>query len=260
MLDIEELIALSHDASTLLHEVRDRDEVIQIRECDGLRWVYTGGHSLLSGFRPHAPAEPVFPNHRCMLCALLLCEQPGTVLNLGFGLGSFERYFHEHLPEVAMVSVDTSALLVQLSRDWFQIPASWPVVIESAHEYLRTSRREFDLILCDIFVGGTHAKCLLEPDFYAAAARRLRAGGVLSLNLAYESDEELLTILLALRESFANVLLTAVNDHGNVIVLASQEAPPHETELSRRAQRRCKNLRLDLGAELARFTHLPQRG
>jgi hypothetical protein len=259
LIDIDQLIALSSDPSTLLLEIRDGDELIQIRECDDLRWAYNGGHALLSAFRPKAPAELVFPHHHSMLCALLLCERPGAVLNLGFGLGSFERYFCAHLAHVKLESVDSSARLVQVSRKWFQIPARWPVIVAAAHKHLHASTAKFDIIFCDIFSGGAHAPCLYDADFYAAAAQRLNSAGVLALNLSPTSDNDLLDILLALRTHFAHVMLSSVSHHGNVVLLASDQRPQNDTELLHRARLRRDSLGMDLRECMQQFTLMAPR-
>ena len=41
--------------------------------------------------RRSAPADPVMPNHRLMLAAVLLVDTPKRLLNLGLGGGVFER-------------------------------------------------------------------------------------------------------------------------------------------------------------------------
>lgn len=259
-IDVNQLLALNSDPGTLLAEARDGNELIQIRECDDLRWAYSGGRALLSAFRPKAPAELVFPNHHSMLCALLLCERPGAVLNLGFGLGSFERYFRAHLAHVQLVSVDNSAILVQLSRTWFQIPAHWPVIIAAAHQHLHASAAKFDITLCDIFSGGAHALCLYDADFYAAAAQRLNSAGVLALNLSPTSDHDLLDILIALRAHFAHVMLSNVSKHGNVVLLASNQSPVDDAQLLQRARLRRDSLGMDLRECMQQFTRLAPLG
>jgi spermidine synthase len=258
MLNIDELIAIGAKADYLLHQQQSCGEVIRISEHAGLRWVHTSEQTLLSAFRPDDPANPVFPNHRCMLCALLLCAQPARVLNLGFGVGSFERYFQRHLPHISIESVDTNSALVELLQQWFQIANDWPVVIAPAHDHLLQSSGTCDLVLCDIFIGEKHPPCLFDADFYAAAAKRLHTGGALALNLSPESDDELLRILLAVRTSFANVMLTTLSGHGNVVVLASREAFATITELRRRAQRQHLTPDLVLLDDINQFTRLPQ--
>jgi hypothetical protein len=260
MLNIDKLIALGSIASTLRQQQQVGCEIIRICEHDGLRWVQSGGRSLLSAFRPDDPANPVFPNHRSMLCALLLRKQPVAVLNLGFGVGSFERYFHQHLPNTYMESVDTNSALVDLSRQWFRIPHEWPVIIAEAHVHLARSRRTFDLLLCDIFANEAHPPCLFEADFYASAAQRLCFDGVLAINLSPESNDELLRILVALRESFVNVMLAKLSDHGNVVLLASRETFPDTAELRLRAQQQRGTPGLHLLDDINQFTVLPQPG
>jgi spermidine synthase len=258
MLNIDKLVALGLDASTLLQQQQIGCEMIRICERDGLRWVQTSGRSLLSAFELDDPANPVFPNHRSMLCALLLRKQPATVLNLGFGVGSFERYFHQHLPNTFIESVDTNSELVDLSRQWFRIPHDWPVIIAEAHVHLARSRRAFDLVLCDIFVNDAHPPCLFDANFYASAAQRLCADGVLALNLSPESNAELLRILLPVRKSFSHVMLATLSGHDNVVLVASREAFANISELRLKAQQKRDTPGLNLLDDIAQFTRLPQ--
>ena len=257
MLDIDQLIASHHGPSTLLCEVRDGEEIIQICEHDGLRWAYTGGRAVLSAFRPKTPAQLVFPNHRALLCPLLLCEHSDTVLNMGFGLGSFERYFCASLPDLKVVSVDCSAILLELAQRWFQIRAHWPVIVEPAHAHLCASTARFDIILADIFYRDAHAQCLYEQEFYAAAAQHLNSGSVLALNLSPTSNDDLLEILHALRANFGKVSLSTITNHANVVLLASHEAATDDDAVPHKAQCYKDTLGIDLRDELSQFRRLP---
>ena len=259
MLNVNQLITLSREGATLLDETRDGSEVIQIHEHAGLRWAYCGGQSLISAFRPSAPYELVFPNHHSMLCSLLICEHPQAILNLGFGLGAFERYFDHYFPTLSIVSVDSSPLMVDLSRSWFDIPQSRSVAIESAYTHLRSSAHQYGVILCDIFSGDLHSDSLFESQFYAAIARCFKHSAVLALNLCPTSEQEFLKILMPMRDSLPYVLLTTITNQDNVVLLASREPLPSLTELNLRAQRCGNSMGFDISAAMDQFIPLPQR-
>ena len=259
MLNINQLITLSREASTVLHKTSEGSEVIQIHEHAGIRWAYCGGESLVSAFRPEAPYELVFPNHHSMLCSLLICELPKSVLNLGFGLGAFERYFAHYLPALNVVSVDTSPAMVELSRTWFDIPKSQPVVIEPAYKHLCSSQHKYSVILCDIFSGDLHSGSVFESQFYAAIAQCLNENGVLAINLSPTSEQEFLKILMPVRDAFPYVLLSTITDQDNVVLLTSREPLPSIAELKLRAQRRGNTMGFDISAAMAQYIPLPQR-
>jgi spermidine synthase len=255
--DVDEYLRLSKDSATLRYSTRDADTLIEVHEHDGDRWVYTHDRSILSMMRLDAPADPVMPNHIAMLAALLFRELPDSVLNLGFGTGAFERFFGDRLPHTRVVSVDTSATLVEVARAHFRIGQDWPVIIQSAGDFLRTNTQLFDFVLCDIFNGDSHPDCLYDAGFHADAARSLEPGGVMALNLSPATERELLDILVPIRKNFANVLLVNLVDYGNVVLFAMQHPPADIGEQSKRAQLLGTRLRLDLQHIPERITILP---
>ncbi len=259
MLNVNQLITLSRVTSTLLHKTTEGSEVIQVHEHDGLRWAYCGGQSLISAFRPKAPYELVFPNHHSMLCSLLVCEYTDAILNLGFGLGAFERYFGHYYPALDIVSVDDNPVMVELSRAWFEIPQSHCVVIESAYNHLCSSTQKYGVILCDIFFGDMHSNSLYESQFYAAIAQCLKPGGVMAINLSPTSEQEFLKILVPIRDALPHVLLTTITNQDNIVLLASREPLPSLSELNLRAQQRGKTMGFDISAAMDQFIPLPLR-
>lgn len=78
------------------------------------------------------------------------------------------------------------------------------------------------------------------------------------MNLYPQSEAELVAILLALRQSFAWLMLVQIPGHGNIIVLACTQPPPSDAELSQRASRIADTtLKLDFGELLKHLEHLP---
>lgn len=258
-MNIQEYLRLSNDKATLLHSASEGDCVFQVHEHNDCRWVFTGGASILSMMSLSAPAEPMLPCNMAMLAALLFSTPPESVLNLGFGAGSYERFFFDRLHGTVIVSVDTSLPLANIARTYFQIGRDWPVIIQTADDYLDTNSRTFDLVLCDIFSNDQHPHCLLTTNFYAKTARSLNPGGVMALNLSPVDEQELLEILVAIRHSFASVLLIKLADYGNLVLLAMQHRPPAREDMSIPLQNCIDQYQLDFSHILASLTVLPDR-
>lgn len=256
-MSIDTLLALTPEqrqAALIFDSAQDN---IRIYEHLGYRWLSTSDASIQSLIRLDAPAELILPNHVAMLSGLLIAAPLQRVLNLGFGIGAFERFLQDRLPTLEIVSVDNNPAIVELARAHFFVPIDWPVLIQPAETYLTDCTQHFELILCDLFDGDRHAACLFEPAFHRHAARSLSAHGVLALNLATGSEPELVEILLALRQSFRWVLLVKIPQHGNVVVLACRQEPPSDEELARRAAEHAARLKLDFSAVLTGLEHLP---
>ena len=245
-MNINEYLRLSQDKQSLLYTTDIAGEQLRVHEHKGHRWVCSGEQSILSMMLLDRPADPVLPHHVAMLAALLFCNTPKSVLNLGFGTGTFERFFADRFSTTDIVSVDTSEAVVQLARTNFYIRQDWPVILQSADEYLQASTQLFDLILCDIFSADEHPDCLRNADFYANTASCLKSGGVMALNLSPTTEQELLDILVIMRHSYAHVALVTLVDYGNLVLFAMQHQPVIIEDQYKRAKLLGDELQLDI--------------
>ncbi len=256
-MSIDSLFKLTPEQSAAAQIARTDQDGFRVLEQSGYRWLCTDDDSIQSIMRVDAPAELILPNHVAMLIGLLLADTPKRVLNLGFGIGSLERFLHNRLPALEIISVDASPVMVDLAREHFHVPHDWPVTIQSAEDFLHANVLTFDLMLCDLFAGASHADCLYDTRFYRDAAQHLSAAGVLSLNLSTDSEQDLIAILMALRKSFEWVALVTIPSHSNVVVLACRQPPPPQAALAQRAARDMALLELDFAEVLQGLEWLP---
>jgi spermidine synthase len=144
----------------------------------------------------YAPGRPLTESVWDALVAPLLWLPPPkrrSVLILGLGGGSAARLVRALAPRARIVGVERSAEVIRAARRWFDLDAlDVEVVRENARHYLVQSRRRFDLVIEDLFVGSTRTlrkpEWLLE-DGLELAARRLRRGGLLVSNTIDETAE-----------------------------------------------------------------------
>lgn len=239
--------------STVVFRDDSRAPALAVHEGDGLRWLSADGSPPQSIMRCDDPAALVMPNQRAMLAALALTGAVDRVLNLGFGGGAFERFFHAAAPDVTVLAVDHDQRLAALAQRWFRTPPETVVHTAAAEDWLAQHPYSADLLLVDLYAGVEPAACLDDPAFYRSIADHLQPAGICALNLAPASDDALLASLLALRPALPCVWLRAGGDHGNVVVLAARTEPtPPLAVFEPRAG-------LDPAHELAQFTRLPAR-
>lgn len=256
-LDLDTLFGLNTEQCRTF-QIADADQgKLKIYEHAGYRWLCTQDDAIQSIVRVESPAELVLPNHVAMLMGLLISTSPKRVLNLGFGTGAFERFFHSQLPATEVVSIDNNPTMVELARKHFFVPREWSVDIQTAEGYLEHVDLQFDFILCDIFAGERHPLCLLDASFYSTAAQRLTETGVLSLNLCPQSEPELISILLAVRQSFPWVMLIKIPRHGNIVLLACKHPPPADAVLAQRTEQLSKTLNMNFDGLLKQLERLP---
>ena len=89
-----------------------------------------------------------------------------------------------------------------------------------ARLYLERTRRRFDVILDDVFVG--NRRNIRKPDWLpdpglALAAGRLRPGGILVSN----AIDEAASVAREMRQLFANTLQIEIEDYDNRVVVGA---------------------------------------
>jgi spermidine synthase len=170
----------------------------------------------------YVPGSPLTgPVWDALALPLLLLPPPRrrSVLVLGLGGGSAARVARCIAPRARIVGIERSAEVLRAARRWFDLDAlDLEVVRTDARAYLATTRRRFDAILEDIFVGSARAvhkpEWLPEPGL-ARAARRLRRGGLLVSNAIDEAP----AVARAMRTLFPGALRIDIEDYDNRIVV-----------------------------------------
>ncbi len=231
---------------------------IEVREQDGLRWMHFGGIAIQAMLALEEHRHPVIPYQLNMLSVLLLHTSPGSLLSLGLGGGSFERFFSGFKPGMSLTTVESNPDVIQLQRDYFPVPESVAVIQSDAASYLSHSTEAYDIILCDIFELSHMPSCLDRGDFYANTFRSLTAQGVLAINLLPQSEEELLNILLAIRASFDHLMLLQLPDFKNVLLFCLKQEPPGTTQLQQRAEALLADTGIDLSHVAKDISKLPK--
>jgi precorrin-6B methylase 2 len=157
---------------------------------------------------------------------LLLPPARRRILLLGLGAGSVARAIRTLAPSARILGVERDDEVLGLARKHFGLDLlDLEVVSGCALEYLRCSRRSFDLIIDDVFVGT--ARSVRKPDWllgegYDLVRRRLRLGGLLVCNTIHETRE----VAGALKGFPGRILSLDVRDHWNRIVVCGRDLAP----------------------------------
>lgn len=156
------------------------------------------------------------------LAAPILALPPArrrSLLLLGMGGGSAARLARALAPRARVVGVEIDPEVVRLARRWFDLDAlGLEVAVADARSYLARSRRRFDVILEDVFVGGSrdvHKPDWLPEPGLELAFRRLAPGGILASNALDEAPE----VARALARRFPRVLAIGIEDYDNRVLV-----------------------------------------
>jgi spermidine synthase len=156
------------------------------------------------------------------LAAPLLLLPPArrrSVLILGLGGGSAARIVRALAPQAEIVGVELDGQVVRAAREHFDLDDLGIRVVESdAKSYLARTKRQFDAIFEDVFVGS--ARTIRKPDWLpcpglGSASKRLARGGLLVSNTIDESAE----VAAEMRRLHSATLAIDIEDYDNRIVV-----------------------------------------
>ncbi|MCU7853635.1 MAG: fused MFS/spermidine synthase [Candidatus Thiodiazotropha sp. (ex Monitilora ramsayi)] len=199
-------------------------QTISIIEHDNLRWMRFQDGSIQSVMLLQEPAYPVLDYNQALLSSLIFADNPGSLLNLGLGSGSIERFILSQLPEMELLSVEIDPNIIELAREHFRLPATHPVTQASAEKYLTENNQKFDIIVCDIYTKTISDNPILNHGFIEDATRSLDTNGVLALNCLPNTEAEMVDMLVSIRTCFPWVMLLDVKAQKNIVVICAKRA------------------------------------
>lgn len=227
-----------------------------IIEDDQTRRLYFGLGLIQSAMHIDDPFALDFAYTRKMMAFLLFVPDPSHVLMVGLGGGSLAKFCHRHLPRARLTVVEVNSDVIAL-RDEFNIPNDERLAIiqADAADYLPAAEGDTDVLLLDGFDAAGIAPAFLNRDFYQAAYRRLRPGGILVANFA-GSQKCWSTHFALLNEAFGGrVYLGTVAGGDNHIAFAFADSgyPPDWARLEERARGLADEFPLDFPAIVKRL-------
>jgi len=154
---------------------------------------------------------------------LLLLPRPRRhrVLILGLGGGSAARVVRALAPRAQITGVEIDAGVVRAARRCFNLDGLGVEVVQGdARLYLEQTRKRFDVIVDDVFVG--NRRTVRKPDWLpdpglALAAGQLRAGGILVSNALDEAP----SVAREMRRLFASTLQIEIDGYDNRVAIGA---------------------------------------
>ncbi|MCU7916018.1 MAG: methyltransferase [Candidatus Thiodiazotropha sp. (ex Gloverina cf. vestifex)] len=203
------------------------------------------------------PAYPVLDYNQALLSSLIFTDRPGSLLNLGLGSGSIERFILSQLPEMKLLSVEIDSNIIELARAHFHLPATHPVTQASAEKFLSENRQTFDIIVCDIYSKTVSDNPILNQGFVEDAARALNTDGVLALNCLPTTEAEMVDMLVSIRTCYSWVMLLDVKAQKNIVVICAKRAFPSGSDLTSRMESLLQSTGLNLSTICQQLIRLP---
>lgn len=143
------------NSKQILYMNQQDDESIIVYENDELIWLTYDG-VLQSAIYKEAPYRSALPHSYVMMLPLIHDELPKTVLELGAGALSAQRYIASAYPEIEMVSVEFNKKIIDLSEQYFPAFDTLNVIHADAFAYvdqLVLAQHKVDWLMVDLFYG-----------------------------------------------------------------------------------------------------------
>lgn len=148
------------------------------------------GQTYLEYFENGVFCSAIYPNTPLKLSIGLTATVMGFVnesreiLVLGTGLGTMETQLKVMIPECHITTVDINKWVTELAQKYFGL-GQYPnieYVTADASQYIAHTKRKFDLILVDVYIGDIIPSNLGEQLFYTNLYNHLHTGGMVILN------------------------------------------------------------------------------
>lgn len=105
------------------------------------------------------------------------------VLLLGVGAGTIARLLLDKYPDVEIIGVDNSDLVITMANQYFKLDEiKMEIIIQDGFEYIEETKKKFDLILVDMWNGYWFPARSLMKEFIDKCKDRLNKGGQVYIN------------------------------------------------------------------------------
>ena len=138
------------------------------------------------------PYRSALPHSYVMLLPLLHDAPPKSVLELGAGALSTQRYLRATHPEIDMLSVEANRKMIEISREHFPMFEQLNVVQADAFAFVDTAQQsdtKYDWIMVDLFYGADSPIHNETKAFMSKLSHLLTPSGWLIINVLTKDEK-----------------------------------------------------------------------
>lgn len=159
-----------------------------------------------------------------MMISLLFNECPDRILLVGLGAGSLLHFLSHHFPHCRIEAIDNSAGVIDLAREYFQLPDRPEISIHHRDGYRYLADRGgdeagYDIILIDAFDTRGMARSIYRADFLDLCRTHLQNNGTICMNLWSGDKNRLTEVKEDVAGAFQDVAVVPVPKRGNMICI-----------------------------------------
>ncbi len=148
--------------------------------------------------------------NEAMMSGLIFNNEPRSVLLIGLGGCSLVHFLLKALPDCAIDVVEIRQQVIDLSREFFYLPAAntkLRLFHAAGGDFVgrhRANSHKYDMIIVDAFDDTGPAASLLEKDFLSSCRMQLNKNGVFIMNLWNSPDHDFFAQYKSIQDAFEN--------------------------------------------------------
>lgn len=181
------------NSKQILYMNKQDNELIIVYENDELIWL-TYDDILQSAIYKEAPYRSVLPHSYIMMLPLLHDSEPKTILELGAGALSAQRYLKAAYPAIEMLSVEYNEKIINVCEQYFPAFEQLNVLHADAFAYvdqLIDTDEKFDWLMVDLFYGVESPMHDAPKAFIEKLASLVNPDGWLIVNVLTKEQDQL---------------------------------------------------------------------
>jgi spermidine synthase len=189
------------DSGIRLYQTQTAQEILEVKECAGLRWLHTPGGSVKTAMLLHEPERLMLEYVRAMTVFLLFDPNPHQLLNIGLNGGAIERFCSKHFPNSSVTTLESNSTIIDVSERYFNMNRDHHNIIAGELEtFVETSPQQFDVILTNI----THPEVTL---YCRQLKEKLSPDGIGVFGIATQQESFLESLIQPIIKLFPNRVL-----------------------------------------------------
>lgn len=133
---------------------------------------------------------------------------PKNILILGLGGGSIAKLARKHWNEAEIIGIDIDPEIVKLGQEYLGLgKLDVTIQILDAEAFLKSNKKDFDLICVDMYVGSSYPEKFESEEFISILNSSLSKTGIIIVNRLYygEKRKKAEAFLLKLKKRFKEI-------------------------------------------------------
>ena len=182
------------------------------------------------------------------------------MLILGMGTGTYATQCERYFGDIDVEGVEIDSKIIDLSRTYFSLSSTVPVVEYDGRAYLAAVDKKYDVIMVDAYQDITIPFQMSSLEFFKMVKAHLNDGGVMvvNLNMRGNGDSDINSYLSdTISAVFDNVYTVDVSGSTNRELFASNNSAAIETmknNISKESNQQLKNMMNFVSSDLVRYT------